>query len=70
MTGEHLEPIPVSEVPELEQLHQDDIHIIDYDDGNFHCAEVFSHEGSYRGYAKTKEEALEKAVALYLDTHK
>lgn len=69
MTAEHLEPIPVSQIPELEMLHQDDIHVLDYEEGNFHCVEIFSCEGSYRGYAKTRQEAIQKAVTLYEQTH-
>lgn len=70
MTSEHLEPINKKDVPELANLDADDMHIIDYDDGAFHCTEVFTHEGSYRGYAKTKEESLKKAVNLYKESHK
>jgi hypothetical protein len=69
MTGEHLEPIPKSEVPQLADIDAEDMHIIDYDDGAFHCTEIFTHEGAYRGYAVTKEESLDKAVDLYKKTH-
>lgn len=69
MTTEHLEPIRKKDIPELAGLNAEDMHIIDYDDGSFHCVELFTHEGSFRGYAKTREEALTKATNLYKETH-
>ncbi len=69
MTSEHLEPVKKDDIKELSK-YDEDIHVIDYDEGNFHCAEVFSHEGAFRGCAKTKEEAVKKAVNLYEKEHK
>ena len=69
MNSEHLELIKESDYPELLEVITDDMHIIDYDDGKLHCSELFTHEGSFRGYGKTKDEAIHKAVDLYKRTH-
>ncbi len=68
MKLEHLEPINKAEVPQLKDI--DDLHIIDYEAGSFHCTELFTHEGALRACAKTKEESIEKVVEVYKDCHK
>ena len=70
MSLEHLELVKEKDYPELSEVMTDDMHVIDYDDGKFHCTELFTHEGAYRGYAKTKEESIHNAVDLYKKTHK
>ena len=70
MGPEHLEVIKQNEHPDLSDVMTEDMHVIDYDDGKFHCTELFTHEGAYRGYAKTKDEAIHKAVEIYKESHK
>lgn len=69
MTLEHMEPIKKSEIHGLKNIEDDDIHVIDFEAKNFHCVEVFSHDGTLRACAKTKEEALEKVVNIYNKEH-
>lgn len=69
MNLEHLELVEQEEYPELSEVITEDMHVIDYDDGKFHCSELFTHEGAYRGYAKTKDEAIHNAVELYKKSH-
>jgi len=69
LINEHAEVIRKKDVPELANIDADDIHVLDYEEGTFHCAEVFSHEGAFRACAKTKEEAVHKAAELYVKKH-
>ena len=68
MRLEHFELINKSEVPQLKNI--EDLRIIDYDAGCFHCIELFTHEGALRAFAKTKKESIEKVVDIYNQFHK
>ena len=68
MRLEHFEIISKSEVPQLKDI--ENLHILNFDAGSFHCIELFTQEGVLRAFAKTKKESLLKAVEIYIELRK